>query len=303
MKLLNDIIKLLTSEGTSLNEALLKTKVLLHQIGHTELVGWVSSELVGYDVGAQLPLYRTLSGTVFGRVTNGYLTYNRHQIPILHFGAKHRKMLEEFQLPFSLNVLESFIEKDNGTNKIARPIAPEFNQILGERFTDGYFVQSAWLQIEITQVRQVLTEVRTRLLDFVLTLQEQVGATVSDEDIRERTTKLDIQSMLGKSVFGDNATFIIGDNNHQNVINNTTRHNAVAMADELRKHNVDETDIAALQAAISEDPAPAVPEGYGPAVRGWITRMMTKAGDTSWKISISAAGGVLATVLKNYYGL
>lgn len=41
MKLLNEIIDLLSNEGGSLHGALLKAKVLLHRIGQQQLVGWV----------------------------------------------------------------------------------------------------------------------------------------------------------------------------------------------------------------------------------------------------------------------
>ncbi|WP_186098098.1 hypothetical protein [Burkholderia gladioli] len=41
MKLLDDIVDLLSDKNGSLTGALLKTKVLLHRIGHRELVEWV----------------------------------------------------------------------------------------------------------------------------------------------------------------------------------------------------------------------------------------------------------------------
>jgi hypothetical protein len=303
MKLLNDIVSLLTEEESSLSESLLKTKVLLHQIRHKELAGWVNGELAGYGMTDQLPQYRQLEGHLFGRVTNGAYTYNRHAIPVMHLEAKHRKRLEHFDLRNGVRVLEAIVAKDNGKNCIMRPIPPEFNHILGEKFGGGYHVQAAWNQVEISQVRQVLTEVRSRLLDFILELHSEVGATASDSDIIKRTNELDIQGMFGKAVFGDNTTILVGNGNHQTVANNSAKNDGAALATELRKHGVDEQDITDLQAALIEDPMPTIPEGYGPAVRGWITRMMGKAGDTSWKIGISGAGGVLATVLKNYYGL
>ena len=48
MQLLKDIVALLSDKDGSLTGALLKTKVLLHQIGHKELAEWVNDELNGY---------------------------------------------------------------------------------------------------------------------------------------------------------------------------------------------------------------------------------------------------------------
>lgn len=58
--LLDEIIGLLNSEQGSLTDALLKTKVLLHQIAKKELAGWVNNELNGYADGTDLPPYRVL---------------------------------------------------------------------------------------------------------------------------------------------------------------------------------------------------------------------------------------------------
>ena len=41
--LLDEIIEILSQEKASLTDALLKTKILLHQIGKKELVEWVNN--------------------------------------------------------------------------------------------------------------------------------------------------------------------------------------------------------------------------------------------------------------------
>ena len=55
MKLVDELVDLLSDESTSLSAALLKTKVLLHKIGHKELVEWVNHELNGYEDKDSLP--------------------------------------------------------------------------------------------------------------------------------------------------------------------------------------------------------------------------------------------------------
>ena len=47
MRLLDEIIELLSDRKGSLTDALLKTKVLMHKIGHQELAEWVNNELNG----------------------------------------------------------------------------------------------------------------------------------------------------------------------------------------------------------------------------------------------------------------
>lgn len=66
--LLDEIIALLSDQKGSLEAALLKTKVLLHQIGHKELVPWVNYELAGYPEDSELPPYRIVTSQPHGHL-------------------------------------------------------------------------------------------------------------------------------------------------------------------------------------------------------------------------------------------
>ena len=58
MKLIHEIMNILGSKDGKLSDALLKTKILLHKIGHKELVEWVNHELNEYTDTSNLPSYR-----------------------------------------------------------------------------------------------------------------------------------------------------------------------------------------------------------------------------------------------------
>lgn len=64
MKLIDEIIGILSSNSGVLTEALIKTKVLLYKIGHKELVVWVNKELNGYSQSDELPDYRVIAAQV-----------------------------------------------------------------------------------------------------------------------------------------------------------------------------------------------------------------------------------------------
>lgn len=67
MKLINEIIDTLSSDTGKLSDALIKTKVLLHKIGHKELVPWVNNELNGLNENAD-PTVRDDFGRFFNRL-------------------------------------------------------------------------------------------------------------------------------------------------------------------------------------------------------------------------------------------
>jgi chemotaxis receptor (MCP) glutamine deamidase CheD len=108
--------------------------------------------------------------------------------------------------------------------------------------------------------------------------------------------------MFGKAVFGDNTTIVVGNHNHQQITNTAAKNDKAVLAAELRKHGVGEEDIQAIHAALDEDPVPVVAGQYGPAVQGWMKRMLGRAVDASWNIPVGAAGNLLATLVQNYYG-
>lgn len=302
MKLLNDIIELLMTETGSLDEALLKTKVLLYHLEQKALVGWVNSELTGYGPSELLPDYRDVRARLFGNVSNGVYTHNNMVLPTGHLTKKQITSLEGGGMRQGLGVLEKMIAEMKKSNSLMRPLSPGCYGLLSETFDDDYYVQRAWAQIEVSQVRQILTVVRSRLLDFVLELRSEVGATSPEEDIKKMTNELDVPGMFGKAVFGDNITIMVGNHNHQQTAITVTKYDKAALADELRQHRVNEDDISELGVALNRDPIPSRAGEYGPAVQGWMKRMIGKAIDDSWNVSIGAAGSLLATAIQKYYG-
>lgn len=291
-------------EDGSLTEAMLKTKVLLHRIGQPDLVSWVDSELTGYSVDASVPEYRQLQGSVVGTITNGYYVYSNHQIPLRQLTEEQRDKLEKTVERHSIGVIEKMLVGVEKGNTFSIPIEPEICAALSAVLQEGYFIQHASTYFQASQFRQVLIEVRSRLLSFVLKLQDELGESVSDTEAKTAASKLDVPSMFTGAVIGDNAVFqIMGENNQQRVSNRNVKGDRQALADELRKHSVSEDDIQTLDAAIAEDPVPTTENQYGPSVRGWMSRMLGKAVDGSWNVGISVAGTVLASALQRYYGL
>ncbi len=77
-----------------------------------------------------------------------------------------------------------------------------------------------------------------------------------------------------------------------------------ALANELRRHLVQERDISALEDAIAKDEGLIeIVEGkFGPSVVAWLQSMPPKAVDSSRQIELEAASSLLAPALQKYYG-
>lgn len=302
MSLLSEIVALLSAEKGSLTEALLKTKVLLHKIGHKELVEWVNSELNGYPDREFVPEYRKLPAQVLVNASNGAWQFNSHPIPLGHLSSEQREKLETSHLYQSLAVLEQFASNPDG--QIATPIPMECNYLLGKSLANGIQIQRAWCQISAADVIQILVQVRSRLLDFVLGLQDQLGTNASDEDVVSKRESIDASSLFNNAIFGDNATIVVGNHNQQNISNSIICGDFASLASELRRGGVSDVDVLALERALGEDKGATEhhQKKFGPAVRAWLHRMLGKAVETSWQVELGVASSLLANALQAYYG-
>lgn len=100
--LIDDIIGLLSSEEGNITDALLKTKVLLHQIGHRELVSWVNDELNGYANESEVPLYRKLKAEVRANLVSMTFRADSHPIPVGHLTEEQRESITSLDARESL---------------------------------------------------------------------------------------------------------------------------------------------------------------------------------------------------------
>lgn len=299
MKLLDEIIELLSDKSGSLTDALLKTKVLMHRIGHKELAEWVNDELNGYPQDKPVPSYRITNSRVVGHIQNMTMIYGDQPLPTGHLPDHIHKYLHEHEMRESINVLEQFTS--NPSRHLKMPLGPEYYSSLSEALDDAW-VQKAWLQIEPTQIMQGLTEIRSRLLDFVLSLQERLG-NVDDKEAMELTKGFDAPAMFQHAVFGDNNTIVVGNQNTTTIKNTVKKGDFDSLASLLRVNGVADDDINALKTAINHD-TDSVELGkkqFGNSVKAWMVKMMEKAIDTSWKIELGVAGGLLTEALKAYY--
>lgn len=301
MKLLDELVTLLSDEKSSLTGALLKTKVLLHQIGQKELVEWVNKELNGYVDNDELPEYRIIHTKVLGTVVNIAYRYQNFDLPTMHLEEKWRRRFTRARLDQSLGSLARMQEGDG--QSISFPVPVELTGLFTEALESGNHVESAICVANISQIDNIFTQVRSRLLDFVLQLKGELGDLPEEEVKPGAPGTANAASLFHNAVFGNGVTIVIGNNNVQHV----NSHNKTGDMDDLlavlRKSGVAEPELASLQTAITEDPQPTQQTGLGPQVRAWIARQFERAASTAWTIELGIAGGLLTTALQNFYGL
>jgi AbiTii len=227
--LIDEIIALLSAGEGKTTEALLKTKILLHQIGKKELVGWVNNELSGYPDSDTVPPYRILPSQVLANVSNMAWEATSHPIPLGHLKEANRETFTKSRMTQSLAALEDLARKDG---HVIRPIPMELNASLGKGLANEFRIQRAWCEISVHDIKDIIVNVRSRLLDFLLELKGNVGEPASESELKERATLFDTTNLFNNSIFGDNTTIVVGNRNVQTVSYTDSTENVI---DEVRK--------------------------------------------------------------------
>jgi hypothetical protein len=207
--LLDEIIGLLGDEKASLTEALLKTKILLRQIGKKELAEWVNNELNGYPDNSELPLYRVLLSQVMANVSNMAWRAEQQPIPIQHLDKEYLASLENCSFRQSLAVVE---KNAFGEGKFIRRIPMDAYHLFNKGLSNGFRAEGVWCETSKSDVLNILVQVRSRLLDFMLDLKDTVGPTTTESELKDKSKSIDANSLFANAIFGSgsNTTILIG---------------------------------------------------------------------------------------------
>jgi hypothetical protein len=204
---------------------------LLHQIGQKDLAAWVNNELNGYPDGLTVPKYRIIPSQVLANFANIVCRYSSHPIPIGHLTSEEQETLTKTRMWQSLPVLEQLISSSKD-GVLRKPVPMELNRSLGKQLDKSFQIEYAWCAISVHDVQGICSEVRSRLLDFMLELRDTVGQTETEVELREKSNSLDAQSMFNNAIFGPNTTIVIG---HQSSITATQIVTASELAERVRK--------------------------------------------------------------------
>lgn len=280
-----------------LPDLLRKALLISSKLGLESFKSWVISELNGYKSEEDIPDYRIIGSQL--KVINPFHGYQ----PFIIEDGELARVVSEVRIFESVESLQHLISKSNNKNQLTFPFAPEQKAALMR-------MQSGFAQLEPTriigsnQVKSVLEQVRTQLLDWALQLEARgilgdgISFSAEEKTIASKNqSAISIQNFQG--VLGD----VSGGNINQTMSMTVIPGNFDSLAKYFRRQEVAEEDIKSLELAIAEDLEATETGSFGPKVSNWIGKMTSKAADGTWAISIGAAGSLLATAIARFYEL
>lgn len=299
--LLDEIITILSSTTSNLTEALLKTKILLHQLGRKDLVPWVNNELTGYPDN-NVPSYRIVPAQVYGNFSSVAWRTNSQPMPISHLKPETQKRFTVISMKESLPTIEEAIKKYEKSPKyeLRRVIAPELMGIFQAALANGVVATSAWSQLNMNSVINILPQVRSRLLGFSLELRDAVGSQATETQLQQKAATVDTKKLFQMTILGDNATVVVGD--HNTTVTNT-KGDIQGLLKALSKIGATPSELTELEHAVQEDQSkgltPDISEGK---TNGWFMKLLKRAGKGTLNVGVDVFTSIVVKALAAYTG-
>lgn len=205
------IIKDLTAGNCSLAIALKRLYVILSDLNDEDLILWVKKELNGYDGEDELPCYRNVKCSPMGSYQIvGYgklMTYNNQPLPMIGFDEEMKKNFQRAKLTMSVSSISEALNEYRNGKSIGNPISME----LWPYFESGtnITITGANRVIDESEVRKVLDNIESKVLDVLLFLERKFG-NLDELDILENEYETsDLQSVIKscKEIIFENCTF------------------------------------------------------------------------------------------------
>jgi hypothetical protein len=304
---LEDIIRGATTEDVSVPSLLRMMKVVGTRTETAVLIDWVDNELGGYYDGATLPQYRgPFSAQVLSDWSGPFGAASRN-VPFPPTALPEGYRGSGFDLSFyeSVSELEQLAEATQPLSGFwpADAVAMlnnAMNQGIIPRPMPGYGLVSAHKVISPAQVQSVLDAVRTRALGVALELEKILPQ--AGEPGAKNQDSAQISYIVTNEIYGDGNTVAVDSPGAVQISATVTPGDLGSLLAAATNMGLSPDDVAELKAAVEADEAEA-PGAPRSRVREFLGKFTLEGAKTVGKVGIGAAGGVLAELVRVYYGI
>ncbi len=179
----------------------------------------------------------------------------------------------------------------------------ELNGLLGKPLGNGFRIEQAWCEINVAEMKAILVQVRSRLLDFLLELKELIGDAATETEVKQKIAKANPTSMFNNAIFGANTTIVVGHHVNQNVHNETIKGDLGKLTAALKEIGVPGDEIQALEAAVEEDRANGEEPSFSGKTGHWYTGLLARAAKGGVKIGVDVATSEVGKLLGSFFGV
>jgi len=307
--IINQIQKDILNPETSVSTILRKAKVLASNLKNEEFKAWVDNELNGYfKDNNDIPNYRKSRALTFGNFIDPYGSEMRNmRIPILHLSEEFRKLFKDLTNdPIDLLILGQGVSSletlAQNNSPILQEWPPDLVSLLPPELGRGYSCVSVGKVIDRSGIIQVLDTIRTRLLNFILELQEEYPEIKNSDFDDIDIPKEQVNMVFNNNIYGDGNIVASGSDFQQRANQQIKKNDIESLIKYMKSLGLTEEDAIELKDAIDEDCQRDEPKKFGPKVIDWIGKMTKNALRGTWNIGVSVATALLTKAISKYYG-
>ena len=312
--LLQEVIDDLVNTDKSLSAALMKLNYFGKLIKNQELITYTNNELNGYKPDDDIPEYRKTIATLSIDIQTGPGNNYTVQLPISMLDDPYRHDLKFISVTEGIAAIEKLsreVEKGDSEDQVAIPLPIEKLHILQKPARKLY---KSPMRVDVVAARmlgnsnivvEVPNAIRTKLLDFVMSLAETFGHNIGLEtfkskgDINNQTIIHQMNTTINNS--GDGNVINTGNKNQIHNEANIYKGNSERLKKELKKQGIDEDDISEVLEIVTKE-KPKENGLLGENANSWISKIINKTLNGIGKISTGVSANMLATLIKEYYG-
>lgn len=170
MSFLREIQNDAASTDTDVANLLRKCKILAARLGSRGFSAWVDMELNGYPFEQPAPKYRRLVTGWFAQFISSSWRVERAAIPDFIVPEEARDAFHWTEVGDGVAAIQQFALDDGGVAQINHP---ELILAVQGKMFPGMSCASVWAQIFSNEFAQLLSAIRSRILDFVLELEAE----------------------------------------------------------------------------------------------------------------------------------
>jgi len=276
-------------------------------LSNKELSDWAKAEAGGYDSAKSLPDYRIFETEVLGTFSGPFgSSIQNTLIPKIFIEEGHRDTLFKAYMMESVGELERLAIGRADTNNLTIPWPG--NVILyyqQKTFFQGYVLVAAEQVMTSTTIASILEAIRTRVVEFVLAIEEELGIDAMNYD----GSKTPLETPSQEKVTQTFHTTIMGGTNfalgNMGTTNQYITHvqpgDLQGLKEKLAELGVTEELITDLDSALDKDADSE--EQPGTHVQGWLSRVMIKAGQGTLQLASATATVVVMAEVRRFLGL
>ena len=303
MKLIDQIKQGAEDSNTNIADVLRRCMVLASWLNNEDLRCWAGHELNGYPSAEGLPSYRILKCQSFGNFLGVmHMQRNNTPIPPSAVPEKYREFVTDSYLTEPIASYADILSNAEGIIAIEWP--HDLVVALQGKIIQGWVLTRAWRQITRGQLAALMETVRTRILSFVLEIEQKTPNAGEPGAVLTPAISEHANDTFQAIIYGGVVTVAQGTQANARacdftVVQGNIESLKVCLADKL---GLADEDLSELTRAIAEDEASGDRVGKGAKVVEWLGKMMNKAAAGALKVPPAVAANLLTRILFDYMG-